>query len=138
MLEGLSCIWGFFPGGLSSLGSHLMLFLGYCRLRLSLSWVPSFRHLLVVSVRVHFPVWFPHCPDVPWDFSGGGVPFCPILCPPFTLGDVCQCFPHPDCVFSDLVGFLGWCLLLLHPPTVVLLDVPDASLCWPGSSLSSF
>ena len=85
-----------------------------------------------------FPVWFPHCSDVPWDFSGGGVPFCPFLCPPFTLGDVCLCFPLPDCVLSGLEGFLGWCLLLLRPPTVVLLDVPDASLCLPGSSLSSF
>ena len=36
-------------------------------------------------------------------------------------------------------GFsLFWCLLFLHSPYVVLFDVPDTSLCLPGSSFCSF
>ena len=92
VLEGLSCIWGIFPGGPSTLGSHL------------------------VHSCTHVSSWFPHCSEVPWESYSGGVPFCRFLGSPILHWVMCVCFTLSDCVLSGLKGFLFWCLLLLHPP----------------------
>ena len=114
VLEGLSCIWGIFPGGPGTLGSHL------------------------VHSCTHVSSWFPHCSEVPWESYSGGVPFCRFLGSPILHWVMCVCFTLSDCVLSGLKGFLFWCLLLLHPPNCGAFGCSWHFLCWPGSSLGSF